>query len=293
VDGSLRLFKDETRFTLTGDILVRNLSWKRELTDKFSLSSGPPSSPKTGKGLFDDLTLDVRFRADENAIIENSLGRIQGRFDLTVTGGINAPVLLGDIEGIRGDVTFQDRKFRVLRARLSFFNPTAVEPYLDFQGETYLKDYRVTFSLNGLVDRLRPEFASSPPLPPEDVLALLALGESFKRTYSYDTSSQLGTGSFLSAQLVEDAKKRAERMFSLDRFRIDPFVLGASSEMTARLTVGKKISRNIMLLYSTNLTSQREEIVRLEWEFSDSFSLVGMRDERGRISFDAKVRTRF
>jgi translocation and assembly module TamB len=63
--------------------------------------------------------------------------------------------------------------------------------------------------------------------------------------------------------------------------------------MTARLTVGKKISRNIMLLYSTNLTTQREEIVRLEWEFSEIFSLVGMRNERGRISFDAKVRMRF
>jgi hypothetical protein len=293
VDGTLRLFKDETRFALTGDIQVKTLSWKRELTDKFSLSSGPPAAPKTGKGIFDDLTLDIRVRADDNAVIENSMGRIRGRFDLTVTGGINAPVLLGDIEGIRGDVTFQDRKFRVLRARLSFFNPTFIDPYLDFQGETYLKDYRVTFSLTGLVDRLRPEFTSSPPLPPEDVLALLALGESFKRTYSYDTSSQLGAGSLLSAQLVEDAKKRAEQLFSLDRFRIDPFVLGASSEMTARLTVGKKISRNIMLLYSTNLTSQREEIVRLEWEFSDMFSLVGMRDERGRISFDAKVRKRF
>ncbi len=293
VDGSLRLLKDETRFTLTGDLLVKNLSWRRELSDALSFSSGPLPAAGKGKGFFDDLTLDVRVRADGNATLENALGWIQGRFDLTVTGGIKAPVILGDIEGLRGDVTFQDRKFRVLRARLSFFNPTAIEPYLDFQGETYLKDYRVTFSLSGLVDRLRPEFTSSPPLPPEDVLALLALGESFKRTYSYDTSSQMGTGSLISAQLVEDATKRAERLFSLDQFRIDPFVLGASTEMTARLTVGKNISRNIMLLYSTNLTSQREEIVRLEWEFSDIFSLVGMRNELGRISFDAKIRMRF
>jgi hypothetical protein len=48
-----------------------------------------------------------------------------------------------------------------------------------------------------------------------------------------------------------------------------------------------------MLLYSTNLTSQREEIVRIEWEFLNSFSLVGMRDEMGRLSLDAKIRKRF
>ncbi|MCX6562900.1 MAG: translocation/assembly module TamB domain-containing protein [Candidatus Aminicenantes bacterium] len=292
-DGSLRLFKDDTRFSLTGDFLIKNLSWKRELSEKFIFSSSSYLEPKKEKGLFDDLALNIRLRADDNAVLENSMGRVQGRFDLTISGKAGAPVLLGDIEGLRGNVNFQDRSFRVLKARLSFFNPASVEPYIDFQGETFLKDYRVTFTLTGLVNRLRPEFASSPPLPPEDVLALLALGESFKRTYSYDTSSRLGTGSMLSFQLGEEAQKRAERLFSLDRFRIDPFVLGASSEMTARLTVGKKISRNIILLYSTNLTSQREEIVRLEWEFSESFSLVGMRDERGRISFDAKIRKRF
>ena len=86
---------------------------------------------------------------------------------------------------------------------MSFFNPTSIEPYLDFRGETFLKDYRVTFSLSGRMDRLRPEFASSPPLPSEDVLALLALGESFKRTYAYEASAQMGTGSLLSFQLAE------------------------------------------------------------------------------------------
>jgi len=294
-DGSLRLFKDAARFTLSGDFAVHELLWRRELSEKltFSPRSYRESKTKTTKSFFDDLVLDIRVRAADGAVLDNSFGKVQGRFDLSVTGNVHAPVILGDIEGLRGDVNFQDRKFRVLKARLSFFNPTAVEPYLDFQGETFLKDYRVTFSLSGLVDRLRPEFASSPPLPPEDVLALLALGESFKRTYSYDVSSQLGIGSLLSFQLAEEAKRRAERIFSLDRFRIDPFVLGASTEMTARLTVGKKISRNIIFLYSTNLTSQREEIYRLEWEFSEGFSLVGMRDERGRISFDAKVRKRF
>ena len=292
-DGSLRLLKDETQFALSGDVQVKNLSWRRELSEKFFFSSPPYLEQKRERGFFDDLALDVRLRAVDNAVLENSLGQVQGRFDLTIGGNVLSPVILGEIEGLRGDVYFQDRKFKVLRARLSFFNPSSVEPYLDFQGETFLRDYRVTFALSGLVNRLRPEFASSPPLPSEDVLALLALGESFKRTYSYDTSSQLSTGSLLSFQLAEEAQKRAERLFSLDRFRVDPFVLGASTEMTARLTVGKKISRDLILLYSTNLTAQREEIVRLEWEFSDSFSLVGMRDERGRFSFDAKVRKRF
>jgi hypothetical protein len=292
-DGSLRLEGTGDRLALSGDFLVKQISWRREFTDRFIFSTSSYREPKQKRTAFDGMALDIRVRAVDNVVVENSLGRIQGRFDLTLTGTVEAPIVLGDIEALRGDVFFQDRKFRVVRARLSFFNPASVEPYLDFRGETFLKDYRVTFSLSGPLDRLRPEFASSPPLPPEDVLALLALGESFKRTYSYDASTQMGTGSLLSFQLAEEAKRRAEKLFALDSFRIDPFVLGASTEMTARLTVGKRISRNIILLYSTNLTSQREDLVRLEWEYSDGFALVVMRDERGRVSLDAKIRKRF
>ncbi|MBM3294681.1 MAG: hypothetical protein FJY82_09165, partial [Candidatus Aminicenantes bacterium] len=292
-DGSFRLVKDRKGFFLSGDVDVRQLAWRRDVAEKLEFAASPYPGSKRGPGFLDDLALDIRLRGEDNVVIDNSLGRIEGRFDLTIAGTVASPVILGDIEGLRGSVRFQDRNLRILRARLSFFNPVAAEPFLDFRGETYLKNYRVTFSLAGVPSKLRPEFSSSPPLPPEDVLALLALGESFKRTYSVDASAGVGTGALISGQLTDEAKKQAERLFRLDRFRIDPFVLGSSTDMTARLTVGKKISRDVIVLYSTNLTSQREEIVRLEWEISESFSLVAMRDEFGRLSVDAKIRRRF
>ncbi|MHB8053733.1 MAG: translocation/assembly module TamB domain-containing protein [Candidatus Aminicenantales bacterium] len=292
-DGSFRFLKNAREYILTGDIAVKKLLWRREVSEKFTFSASPYPEMQKGPGPFDDLALDIRLHAEDGAVLQNALGNMEGRFDLTLGGTVASPVVLGDLEALKGEVRFQDRDFRVLRARLSFFNPTTVDPYIDFRGETYLKDYRVTLSVSGLLKSLRPEFTSSPPLPAEDVLALLSMGESFKRTYSYDTSTQVGTGSLMSFQLADPATRQAEQLFRLDRFRIDPFVLGASSEMTARLTVGKKISRNIMLLYSTNLTSQREEIIRFEWEFLENFSLVGMRNERGRLSFDVKIRKRF
>jgi translocation and assembly module TamB len=232
-------------------------------------------------------------RADDDAWMENTLGNIRGKFDLMVTGNILSPIVMGDIESLEGEVYFQDREFRILNGKVSFINPARIEPYITFTGETYVKDYRVTFSLGGLMESLNPEFSSSPPLPPEDVLALLALGEAFKRTYQYDRSTQLSTGSLLSFQLSEQATKSAEDLFSIDRFRIDPYTIGASSSVTARLTVGKKISRNVFMLYSTNLTAQREDIVRIEWELTNDISIVGTRDEEGRVSLDVKIHKRF
>jgi translocation and assembly module TamB len=292
-DGTITLVKDADQFVLNGEFFVHRLTWRREITEKFAFSSAPYYEPREQPGFFDDLTLNLRLRADDNAWMENALGRVRGRFDLNIMGNINSPIVLGDIEALDGDLHFQDRKFRILNGRVSFINPQTIEPYLNFKGETYVKDYRVTFSLDGLVDRLNPEFSSSPPLPPEDVLALLAMGEAFKRTYSYDMRTQLGTASLLSFQLSEEAQKQAEGLFLVDRFRIDPFVIGSSAEVTARLTVGKNISRNFFILYSTNLTTQREEIIRMEWQLSRDLSIVGTRDEEGQIGFDFKIHKRF
>ncbi|MFP4082215.1 MAG: translocation/assembly module TamB domain-containing protein [Candidatus Aminicenantes bacterium] len=291
--GTLNLIKDPQRFLLDGEFSIQKLSWRRELGEEIVFYSSPYYRSSKEPGFFEDLSLNLRFKADQNAWMENSLGRIRTRFDLTVVGSVNAPVLLGDIEAVEGNVYFQDRKFKVLRGVVSFFNPSVMEPYLNFKGETYIKNYRVTFSLTGFIDHLNPEFNSSPPLPPEDVLALLTMGEAFKRTYSYEKSTQLSTASLLSFQISEEAKKRAQSLFRLDRFRIDPFILGSSAEMTARLTLGKKISRDFFILYSTNLTTQREELARLEWELIDDFSVVGIRDERGRLSIDVKIHKRF
>ncbi len=291
--GTLNLIKNNNRFLLEGDLSIQSLLWRRELDEKFIFYSTPYYGAERKPGFFDDLTLNVRLRTEDDAWIENSLGRAKGRFDLTLSGNVLSPVILGDIEVIEGDVFFQDRKFKLLRGLISFFNPATIEPYINFKGETYIKNYRVMFSLTGFVDRLNPEFSSSPPLPPEDVLALLTMGEAFKRTYSYEKSTQLSTASLLSFQLSEEAKKRAEKLFSIDRFRIDPFILGSSAEMTARLTIGKKISRNFFVLYSTNLTTQKEEITRIEWELTNDFSIVGIRNEEGRFSLDVKIHRRF
>ncbi len=292
-DGSITLAKDADQFVLSGDFFVHRLTWRREVTEKFAFSSSPYYERQDEPGFFDNLTLNIRLKADDNAWMENALGRVRGRFDLNIIGNINSPIILGDIEALDGEFNFQDRRFRILNGRISFINPQTSEPYLNFRGETYVKDYRVTFTLDGLLDRLNPEFSSSPPLPPEDVLALLALGEAFKRTYSYDMSTQLSTASLLSFQLSEEAQKQAEGLFLVDRFRIDPFVIGSSAEVTARLTVGKNISRNFFIMYSTNLTTQREEIIRMEWDITRDLSIVGTRDEEGRISFDIKIHKRF
>lgn len=286
-DGDLRFIKEGPRTVFEGDFQLKEVIWKKEFWEKLSFSSQAYTEDNRKKWI-DELNLNLRLRANDNVWMENSLGRIRARLDLTISGTVSSPMITGEIEALSGTVYFQDRDFRVLRGRLSFFNPLIIDPYVDFLGESYIKDYHVLFSLTGLVSSMKPEFSSSPPLPSEEVLALLALGESYQRRYSLDPT-QMSTASLISYQLA----RKSEGLFSLDRFRLDPFIMGSTSEITARLTVGKRVSRNFFILYSTNLATQREEIVRLEWELSGGLSVVAIRNEVGRVSFDLKLRRRF
>ena len=162
----------------------------------------------------------------------------------------------------------------------------------------------MTLNMSGPVSRLKPEFSSSPPLPPEEILSLLALGESFRRMYySYagDRSTALNTASLLTYQIADLAKKRTGGLFSLDRFRIDPYIPeSAPGGIAARITVGKKVSKNVLFIYSTILANStvmavidEVPIFRMEWDISKRFSLVGGRDDRGRLGLDVKFRKRF
>jgi len=292
-DVLFRLTRNKSRFVLEGNVDVQRALWRREVYEKIAFSSVRYPQSQRKPGFFDDLTLNIHLRASDNALMENAVGRIRGKFDLTVTGNVLDPILLGTIDLISGQASFQDRNFQILRGRLSFFNLTSTEPYIEAQAETYVKDYRVMVTLSGLASQLRPEFSSSPPLPSEEVLTLLALGEAFRRTYRPESSTQLSTASLVSFQLTEPAQKTAEKLLSLERIRIDPFLMGSSSEMRARLTVGKDISSNVSIYYSTNLMRQTEEIIRLEWDLSNEFSLVATRNEFGRVSLDFKIRRRF
>ena len=303
-DATIRILKDRTHFVTEGEILFKRFTWRREIYEEFAFSSEAGTAEETGPSFFDGMSLNVRLRADENMAIENSLGKFAGRFNLTATGGFDSPVLLGDIDLESGDFYFQDRSFRVISGRLSFVDPVNTEPILDFRGETYVKDYRVTLTMSGPVSRLKPEFTSSPPLSSDEILSLLALGESFRRTYysySGDRSTAMNTASLLTYQIADQARKRTGGLFSIDRLRIDPYIPEtAPGGIAARITVGKKISRSLILIYSTILanssvkaTIDEDPIFRMEWDISKKFSLVGGRDDRGKLSFDVKFRKRF
>jgi hypothetical protein len=66
-DGWVRLTKDSRSFVLDGELSFSRISWRREIYEKFGFSSTPVYQSRREKGFFDDLSLNLRLRAGENA----------------------------------------------------------------------------------------------------------------------------------------------------------------------------------------------------------------------------------
>jgi autotransporter translocation and assembly factor TamB len=168
-------------------------------------------------------------------------------------------------------------------------NPHRLDPLFDIEAETRIRAYQVTLRVSGTLDRVTPTLSSDPPLSSLQILALLAGQDetevaNLTQTQARQSQAQLaaaGAATLAAGRLSESVglEREAERLFGLNRFSIDPSLLrGASSTPTARVTVGKRLSPDLNVLYSQDLrgtgTGTEERILAVEYTLTDRYSLL-------------------
>jgi translocation and assembly module TamB len=100
----------------------------------------------------------------------------------------------------------------------------------------------------------------------------------------------------------EPAQRATNKLFGLTRFEISPVLGGPGVNPGARLTVGKRISKELSVAYSTNVTSDPNQIVTLEYRVSDRLSFVAQYEQastrqistrNNSFNFEIRFRKRF
>ena len=284
------------KLLLSGRMEALSGIWKREVDEGISFNTDPSLSP-SGSKIMDLLEYDLKLTGQENILMENSFGSITGKVDLLLTGSKSFPMLTGFVECRKGKINFSDKKFDLIKARMVFSNKFIIDPLVNIESETFIKDYRIKFNIKGTPSRLKPELQSTPPLPPRDILTLISLGELFERPTSTELSSQIGTGTsgLLASGLTEEIKKRTKKIFGNYMLKVDPnisSIAGASFEDTSRLIVGKELTKDFLVVYATNFSTKRRQVIYLQYQLSPSVSLIGMRNEDRQFSLDLRFRKR-
>jgi translocation and assembly module TamB len=299
LDGDLRLFGDGSRQWLSGDVDVRQASWTRRYDIASELLAAARVAPEAAAS-GDGLRLDVRLRAPGTLELDNNLGTLHASADLRLSGPIEGPSVIGRAEVDRGRVYFQGTTYTIRRGSIDFQNPQRIDPLFDIEAEARVRAYRVTLRANGTLERVYPTLSSDPPLSAVQILNLLAGADETavaSLTQSQADQARLaatGAATLAAGRLSEEVglERQAEKLFGLNRFSIDP-ALGKSSftNPTARVTIGKRITPDLSVLYSTDLGGRQERVLTIEYTLSDRLSLLFTQVEPdGGIGFDIRVR---
>jgi autotransporter translocation and assembly factor TamB len=317
VDADLALRGNVASPTLGGVVTVKSAIWSRridtpgsifDLAARRSAAAGAGSGPAGEAASTLPLKFDLHLLVPSTLRVENNLARLVANADLTLRGTYDRPVVMGQADIERGEVTFEGRRYRISRGSMDFTNPARIEPFFDVEAETNVRvpgqTYRVTVAFAGTSDQLRPTLSSDPPLPTSDVLALLFAD--VRRTGTQDIAPELRAlqnpnqaqtdiltaraTQALAAPISAEVGKVVEQTFGVDTFQlspsfVDPTNLQPSARLnpTARLTIGKRISDRVYLTFSRSLgTIGNDQIVLLEIDGSDRVSWILSRNEDSR-----------
>ena len=299
LDAELTLIGSRGEQVLSGHVTLRDAVWSRE----YDLVSGILSDSEElalfeeleGAELLENLRFDITIEAPESLRLRNSIAEIDASAELKLRGTLAEPVLLGSMEAQRGEVFLLGQRYDITSGKVDFVDPTKVVPFIELTAETRVRSYRVQLRLTGTPDRFYPDLSSDPPLRTVDILRLLS-GAS-ERDILIGTEEEelagVGVASLLTERLTAEVGRRAERLFGLDRFSINPFLVGRFANPTARINLGKQITRDLSINYSTNLNSTQEAIIVIEYTPEGSMSWILSRDEDGDIGIDVKFRKSF
>lgn len=282
--------------TISGDITITRFAQipSADIAAAFANTSAPVPNATSP---LNSLHLDVHVRSAPELTVQTSLAKLSGDVDLRLKGTALNPILLGRVNIAQGDLKINGQKYYLERGDITFANPVRVDPLLDVEAKTRVRDFDITIGLHGTLERLSTTYRSDPPLSSEDIISLLTLGRT-QQDYNQATGSggaNLGeaTGNaVMGAAINQLVSNRVSRLFGVSAIRINPAVGGPDNNPNARLTVEQQVSSSVTITYITNLARSAQQVLEFEYNVTRDYTINAIRDENGVVSFDLLIRKR-
>ncbi len=297
-DQQLRLAGTLQNSSLTGNVTVTRFAQipSSDLQFMLAQASAPARIPDP-KSPLNNLHLEVRILSTPELTVQTSLAKLSGDVDLRLRGTAERPVLLGRINIAEGDIKLGGTKYHLERGDITFLDPVRIDPVLDVEATTRVRDYDITIGLHGTLERLNTTYRSDPPLSSDDIISLLAFGRTQQESAMAGGASSPGfaesaSGAILSSAINQASSNRVSKIFGVSAIRINPSVGGPDNDPNARLTLEQQVSNNITLTYITNLARSAQEVIQFEYNINSEYTVQGIRDENGVVSFDLLIRKR-
>ena len=182
--------------------------------------------------------------------------------NLRIVGTIAEPVPTGRLTiGEGGNVFLGGRTYDVVRGTVDFTSTTRVEPTIDLALETRVESYDITLEVSGTPETLKATLRSPDGgVSQNELVSLLLTGQSGDTSAIAQTDIARGQ---LLMLLSGELLSFAGRAVGLDSVQVghglgasasDFDLLATDTDPSARLTIGKHLSRNVEVVFSQALS---------------------------------------
>lgn len=254
---------------------------------QLSMIDSPPNE------LVSRLRFDVAIKTDQPVVFDNNLGRVHAFADLRLGGSVARPALTGRFEIEEGGrVYFGGRTFTVSEGIVDFTDETRIAPRFNLEADSKIGEYEVSMKLTGDLDKTETTFRSDPSLSEDEILSLLMTGskDNAGKGSSYAQSQML---SLFGSGITGGLTTRLRNTVGLSEFRIDPGLVSADKNPTARLTIGQSFTPEFRITYSTNLTDSQDQIWTAEYDWRRRFLARFFRETNQSNRMELRQKFRF
>jgi translocation and assembly module TamB len=309
VDADLELRGNQQIQFVRGNVQVQRTEYTKDINLAELINQRPQTSIEEGgefkfaqTAQFDKLRVEGR-----NALImRNNLGDLVASVSLQLNGPVKDPVVEGRITASRGTLNFRNNPYEITRGLIYFPARQGADPILNIEGQSVIRGYRVTALLEGPLSHPTTNVSSEPALPQADVVSLILTGTLSSTDTGTSVLAQSGLGT--AASLLTDAlinapiSKATNKLFGLSRLEISPVIGGTGSAPTARLTAARRLSKDLTVTYSTNIASDPNQVLAVEYRLSNRLSFVAEYEQgstrnlstrNNNFSFEIRMRKRF
>ena len=255
-----------------------------------------PQQPEMAKRVYCDIGITV----PDSIVVANNVADLSIRADLQLKGYLARLNAYGTISAIdEGTIEYLGRTFTIVNAVIQFDDPYKIDPFIDLAATSTISavdgDYLVTLLLNGTVTTWQLELSSNPPLPQQDIVSLLLIGQRRPGDVGNtvkETDLKGKAKSYALDAVRYGIEKSGEKLLGLDKLTITGELDDLSS---VRIGIEKSITRNFTLLYATGIESWELHQVGASYDVTDYISVFTLYDQENLntsvdLDFHFKIR---
>ena len=290
---------------ITGSVLLGSAEYTRpinlDLTN--NLAGG---AKRTAVEAYDPdgdvIAFDINVRSKTPLRVKNNLADFQLALEgdgLTVTGTNQRVGLRGELRAVQGGkLRFLSNDFDLRQASIRFEDPTRVAPYVDLLAVTEYRrvatttaagagraggTWRISLHAYGPAEELKLDMTSEPTLTREDISLLLTVGLTKAEADSLGGNA-LQVIAYEAAGTATGADRAVKKVVPIDDFRFGSAYSPRTGRSEPNLTVGKRLSKDVMANVTSGFTEDRAQKATIEWRLSRQTSVQASYDNINNIS---------